>query len=122
MERFHEYDLEGKSFVEIDFSGLSDTDHFLVLNKEINQAIAKHPLKSVYTITNVANIRWFDQSIRSIVSDYMKNNEPYVKYGAVIGLDGVSRVIVNSIIKLTGRTNMFLAFSKEQAVEWLLKK
>ena len=122
MERYREYTLEGKSFVEIDFSGLMETDNFLDLAKKINQDISKYPKKSVYTITNIENIRWFEQSIRDIVVAYMKGNEPYVKYGAVIGLDGVSRLLVSSIIKMTGRKNMYLAFSKEQAIEWLLKQ
>ena len=122
MERYREFTQDGKTFIEIDFSGLTKTDEFIDLANTINQTIAKHPNHSVYTITNIKNIRWFDQSIRGIVSEYMKKNTPYVKYGAVIGLDGVSRLLVSSIIKITGRKNMTLAFSKEQAIEWLLKQ
>ena len=95
-------------------------DSFNDLTQVINESIAKHPPKSVYTITNIENIKWFDPLIKDAMASYMNNNSPYIKYGAVIGLDGVNRLIVNMVIKMTARKNMYLAFSRKQAIEWLL--
>jgi len=52
----------------------------------------------------------------------MAHNKPYVKYGAVIGVDGIKKIMVNAIFKLCGRDNMTFISSKDAAVKWLLKK
>jgi hypothetical protein len=53
---------------------------------------------------------------------YGKNNKPYVKKGVLIGLDGVKKMIVASIVKKAGRDEFHMAFTKEKAVEWILRQ
>ena len=121
MERVEEFVRNGKNFVYIDLSGLKENEDFLELNKQIESVIAKYPEKSLYTITNIENIR-FDSNSKKLIAKYMENNAPYVKYGIVIGLDGVKKMFVNAVAKLSGRTNMGFAFTKEGAIEWLLRQ
>jgi hypothetical protein len=80
----------------------------------------KHAEGSLYTITNIKGVN-FDTETKRIIADWMTFNRPYVKYGAVIGFDGIKRIIVNAIFKLCGRKNMAFVSDKEQAIEWLLK-
>ena len=116
-----EFTIDGKSFIYIDLSGVKTNDDFNERIKLIEPAITKYPENSLYTITNVENIR-FDSESKEIVAQYMKRNKPYVKFGAVIGLDGIKKIMINAIFALSGRRNMHFAFTKEKAIEWLLKK
>ena len=118
--RFDEFTLDGKNFMYIDFSDVKTNEEFLELIKKIKPAIAKHPPYSLLTITNIENVR-IDTESKELVAQYMEQNKPYIKYGAVFGLDGIKKIISNAIFKLSGRKNMFFAFTKEQAIELLLK-
>ena len=121
MERIEEFVLQRKSFMYIDLSNLMANDDFINVTQIVEPLIAKYPEHTLYTITNIENVR-FDSKSTDLVIKYMKNNKPYVKYGAVIGLDGIKKLMVSAIVKLSGRSNMHFAFTREQAVEWLLQQ
>ena len=120
MKRIEEFTQNGKNFVFIDFSGLASDEEFMELINSAAPAIAKYPVNSVYTITNITNLR-FDSHRKEIAIKYMAQNKPYVRRGAFIGLDGIKKMMIKAIMKLSGRTNMYFTFTKEQAVEWLLQ-
>ena len=120
MERIEEFVLEGKSFMYIDLSNLTANDEFLNQIALIEPLIAKYPENSLYTVTNIDNVR-FDTKSKDIVAQFMAHNKPYVNYGAIFGLDGIKKVMVTVIMKMSGRTNFHFAFSKEKAIEWLLQ-
>ncbi|MCL2480588.1 MAG: hypothetical protein FWF38_02640 [Spirochaetaceae bacterium] len=119
--RIEEFVRDGKSFIYIDFSNLKTNEEFIELLKVIEPAFAKYPKHSLYTITNIENVR-IDSESKKIIAQYLEHNKPYVKCGAVIGLDGIKKIIVTTALKLSGRDNIFFAFTKEQAVELLLQK
>ena len=121
MERIEEFTQDGKSFMYIDFSNMKSNDDFLKMTAVVEPLIAKYPKNSLYTITNIENIR-FDSESKGIIAKYLENNKPYVKYGAVIGLDGIKKVMVNITFKMSERRNMRFAFSRESAIEWLLQQ
>jgi len=119
--RTEEFTHNGKNFVYIDLSGIKVNEEFTEVIKGIKPVIARYPENSLYTITSIENIR-VDTEALDLIADYMKFNKPYVKYGAVIGLDGVKKLMLNLVFRLSGRDNMIAAFSREQAVELLSKK
>ena len=119
MERIEEFSSGGENFVYIDFSGYKSLDEFSALIEQIKPVIAKHPENSVNTITNIDSSR-FDTDIKDIFVTYMKHNKPYVKYGVVIGMDGIKKIMANAVIKICGRKNMSFTFTREQAIEWVL--
>ena len=121
MDRIEEFTVSGKNFMYIDFSDLKSNEDFLKLSTVIELLIAKYPANSLFTITNIENIR-FDTQSKEIIAKYMEHNKPYVKYGVVIGLDGIKKIMVNTVMAITGRKNMYFAFSREKAIEWLLKQ
>ena len=121
MERVEEFTREGKNFVYIDFSGLTLDQDFLEVIKVAEPTISKYPEHSVYTITNIANLK-FDSHTKEVAAVYTGHNKPYVKYGVIIGLDGIKKMMAHAVFKLSGRSNYTFAFSKEGAIEWLLKQ
>jgi len=121
MERVEEFTRDEKNFVYIDFSGLTLDSDYLEVVRIAEQTIAKHPLNSVYTITNIANLR-FDSHTKEFATQLTRNNKPYVKHGVIIGLDGIKKMMALAVMKTTGRSNFSFAFSKEGAIELLLQQ
>ncbi|MDR0516237.1 MAG: hypothetical protein LBH25_04255 [Fibromonadaceae bacterium] len=119
--RIEEFTKEGKNFIYLDLSEFKTNEEYREFVETANKHISKHAQNSLYTITNVKDVS-FDTETKSIIADWMDSNEPYVKYGAVIGFDGVKRIVVNAIFKLSDRKNMSFVPNKEQAIEWLLKQ
>ena len=95
------------------------TEEFVEQIRVIEPLIAKYPPSSLYTITNVQNIRT-NSKTKEFIADYMKHNKPYVKCGAVIGGDGIIKVMGNVLLTLSRRDNLVFAYTKEQAIELLL--
>jgi hypothetical protein len=119
MERIEEFTREGKNFMFIDLSGITTREEFIEMSDAVMAAIAKYPENSLYTITNIKGIR-FDSESKKRMETYMTHNKPYVKHGAVLGMNGVLKTMGNTMFKLIGRTNLRFMYSREQAVEWLL--
>ena len=119
--RIEEFTRDGKNFIYIDLSDLRTNEEFVKMTKVIEPAVAKYPPLSLYTITNVENVR-FDTTSKKFVARYMRHNKPYVKYGVVIGIDGILKIMSNMVLALSGRDNLDFAFTKEKAIELLLKK
>ena len=118
MKRVEEFYLDGKPFIYINLSGIKNNNDFVEALNAIMPEIAKYPENSLYTITDISDVR-LDSESKHIFTECMKHNSRYVKFGAVIGVDGIKKIIVNSALKLSERTNMHFAFSKEKAIEWL---
>ncbi|MDR1813063.1 MAG: hypothetical protein LBQ87_09585 [Candidatus Fibromonas sp.] len=120
-QRIEEFTQDEKKFIYLDLSELKSNDEFIAFTEAAKEAIAKYAEHSVLTITNIKDT-WFDSETKRIIAEWMKFNKPYVKYGTVMGFDGIKRMIVNAIFKLSGRTNMSFVSDREQAIEWLLKQ
>jgi len=121
MERIDEFVLEGKNFMYIDVSGSMANSELIKLVETVMQAIAKYPANSLYTIANIEDLK-VDSEVKNILAEFVGHNKLYVKYGAVIGIDGIKKTMARAMFKVSGRTNMHFAFSKEQAIEWLLQQ
>jgi hypothetical protein len=52
----------------------------------------------------------------------MAFNKPYVKCGAVIGMDGIKKMMIKTIMNVSRRPDLEFFFSKEEATEWILKQ
>ena len=119
--KIEEFTQEGKNFVYIDLANLKSVEQFHELGGQIKSVIRKYPENSVYTITNIDNMR-LDSEAKNIVAEYMSENKPFVRGGVFIGIDGVKKVMATEIFKMIGRKNMSFAFTKDQAIKWLLQQ
>ena len=121
-QRIEEFTLEGKNFIYYDLSEFKpNEDEFKVFTEAAKECITKYAEHSVLTIANIRDVK-FDSETKNIIVDWMRYNEPYVKFGTIIGIDGIKKIMANTILKLSGRKNMVFSSNKEQAIEFLLKK
>jgi hypothetical protein len=121
MEHVEEFSADGKNIIYIDFSNAVSEEDFNRVIEQARQVISKYAEKSVCTITNMENVR-FDSDIKDIFVKYVESNKPYVKYGAAIGMDGIKKKMIESILKLGDRPNFYFCFTKEEAVKWLCRQ
>ena len=121
MERVEEFSRDGKNFIYMDFSGFRTTDDYNRQIELIKTVISKHPWHSLYTIVNIENVR-FDSAIKEVLLKFIKYNRPYVKCAVITGIDGIKKMMVNTMVNLTGRKNVFFTFTKERAIELALQQ
>jgi len=119
--RIEEFVLYGLNFIYFDLSEFEENDQYKEFIEIAKKRIVKYAECSLFTITNIRKVK-FNSETKKIIAEWMAYNKPYVKYGAVIGFDGIKRIVVNAIFKMGGRKNMTFSASKEQATEWLLRQ
>ena len=115
------YDLtyKGKLIVCVDVTDLEiqRKSEFQSILAKAGEKIRKNSPKSQLIITNVKGTR-FDKEMAECMKDYAKGNNPYVKASAVVGLEGLQKIIFTAIRTFTGR-DFHIAESMEEAQEWL---
>ena len=121
MGRIEEFSQDGRNFMYLDASGFQTNDEFIQLIEDSKPLIRKYEGQTLYTITNIEGVR-FDTKTKELVAQWTEHNKPYVKYGAVVGMDGIKKIMVNAIFAISGRKNMSSASTKEEAIERLLKQ
>jgi hypothetical protein len=121
MERVEEFTQDGKNFIYFDLSSFKSNNEFTQFIEESKPMIKNYAEQSLYTITNIENIR-FDTKTKELIAKWTEHNKPYVKFGAIIGGDGIKKMMANMAFAISKRANMTFASSKEHAIEWLLQQ
>jgi len=80
--------------------------------------IAAQPKGSALTLTDVTATP-YDDSLIATVRETVALNAPYVKAGAVVGVTGLKKMVLNTMNLMTSRD--LRAFgSREEALAWLV--
>jgi len=119
MKRVYFIEYENKQILYIDFSNCIIEEVFGVI-EEVKEAISPQPAKSVLTLTNVAGAH-YDQRVIAGLKDLMIYNDPYVRKGAVVGMQQVERKAYDEIMYASKR--LLLAFNNVDAAKaWLIDR
>jgi hypothetical protein len=63
----------------------------------------------------------YNLEVTKALKEFAIGNKPFVKAGAVVGLDALKKIIYNSIMHVSGRN--LLAFDNiEKAKDWLVEQ
>ena len=117
MKRTEILQNNGKTTFYMDFSGLKNENDIAELIEEGKLFIRTQPPKSIFTLSNVDDMH-FNIPIKDLFTEFIKGNSTYVKAGAVIGVSGLIQIVLNGIMKVTGRN--FRSFGDiESAKNWL---
>ena len=120
MERIEEFTRDGKNFIYFDLSDLQKLDDFVQLMEVAKLIIAKYSELSVHTIINVKHTR-FDTSVKEVLVKWLEYNKPYVNNGVIVGINGIKKIMLDSILSMSGRMNMVCLPKKETAINWLMQ-
>jgi hypothetical protein len=117
--RIEQFEREGKKFIYYDLSYLKNNTQFREFIAYAKGVIQGYPKdNSLFSITNIEGVI-YDSETKTIIAEWMDFNRPHIRQGAVVGLDGIKRIMVNSILKMSGRNNMRFFRTRDEAVKWL---
>lgn len=110
---------KGTRILYIDFSHATP-EEFLQAIELAEKTIAEEPPRSVLTLTN-AEKAMHDRRVTERLKSYVEHNKPYVKAGAVVGLNELRKIVFNFLNKASGRS--LKAFDDlADAKNWLVRK
>lgn len=107
----------GKQIIYLDFSNLKKKEQIIDLEIEGGELIQDQKFNSALVLTNMENM-FFNNEIRTIFIKIARENSPYIKGAAVIGLYGLISLMYKGFLLATGR-NIKLFKSKEEALKYL---
>ena len=107
----------GKQVFYVDFRGIEMEDVADVM-AEAKEIIARQPFKSVRHLTDVTDTNFSKRTIQQF-KEYANHNTPYIYRSAAIGVTGIMVVLFNAVVKFSGRKNLMLKNSLEEAKAWL---
>ncbi len=101
-----------------DFTRLTSTSDALEVIQPAKKIIAGQSEHSVFTLTDIIGSD-YDRDVASALQDLAKHNKPYVIAGAAVGVSGLQKVVFRSILAFSGRKNIQLFDTREEALDWL---
>lgn len=102
MSRTQQITHQGKIIFQMDFSNLNNPKEIRATIEESVRFIRSQPNASALTLTKINGMH-FSNEIKDMFNDFIKGNKPFVKAGAVVGLNGLQRIVYNGLMKITGR-------------------
>jgi hypothetical protein len=118
-DRIEQFDFEGKQFIYYDLSHFKNNTQFEEFIECAKTVLRQRPAKgSLLSVTNIEGVI-SNTETKTILTEWMEFNRPYIKQGAVIGLDGIKRIMVNALWKMCGWSEMKFFRTRDEAVQWL---
>ena len=94
----------GVRILFLDYAGVSDTEAALRLIDETRRIVAgEAPRRSLLSLTHVRDSH-FDTTVLRAMRALAEHNAPYVKAGAVVGMNPLMKVAFSTVVHLTGRS------------------
>jgi hypothetical protein len=119
VKRIQVIDYKGKEIIYLDFSDCNVGEIFQVIEMA-EKIIRIQPLNSVLTLTNVSGTK-YNREVIQAMKEFVNDNKPFVKAGAVVGIDGLKRVVYDAITRFSGR-NLPAFDDNEKAKDWLVEQ
>ncbi len=116
MSRVQLLPCKGKTIILIDLSNTTPEEISHTLG-EATVIVAKQGPKNARVLTDVTNATYNPQ-VAQMIKQFTTNNTPYVRSSAVVGVDGVRFVLLQTVNMLT-RREIKIFPSREKAKEWL---
>jgi len=107
---------KGTTILFIDLARKSPSELLSAIS-EAKSVIAAQPPGSLLTLTDVEGSS-YNREVADELKAYVAHNKPFVRAGAVVGLNDLKRVIFNFLNRVTGRT--LKGFDRiDAAKDWL---
>ena len=119
MDRVKFVDHGGERILLLDFSGLLP-DELAPVVDEAKKVIHSQPEGSVLTLTKVDGAR-FNNATVSLLKEFAKSNEPYVRRAAIVGLQGLQKFVLDTVSRFTSR-EFYVCGSIDEAKDRLTAK
>jgi hypothetical protein len=120
MGRINVVEYKGKRILVQDFSGARAGEEFDRSIAEAKAFIASQPAKSILSLFD-ATKAIYNTAVLTVLKEFTKHNEPYMKASAVVGVEGILSIALLAVSTFSGRT--FKSFADRQsAMDWLAEQ
>ncbi|PIP13084.1 MAG: hypothetical protein COX48_05255 [bacterium (Candidatus Stahlbacteria) CG23_combo_of_CG06-09_8_20_14_all_34_7] len=117
MENIKIIEHKGKKIVFQSWRDIRDAEKNIAIIEETKQLIMKMPEKSVLLLTDATNAHYDINAIEHLKA-FSKDITPYIKASAVVGVSGIKRVILQTLIKISGR-DIKMCSDIDEALDYL---
>jgi len=111
-------DHKGKKILFVNFAGL-DAGEITPRIIEAQGIIMSQPPNSLLCLTDVSRMS-ISKAVIQLLKEYVAQNKPYIKRSVVVGVSGITNVLFQGVLKFSGRTDLVLKSSVEEAKDWLV--
>ena len=119
MKPFETISYKEKTIVIVDISNTKPGEAIIAL-REAQEQISKLPPKSALILTDATNAVYNGAS-SAAMKEFASKNTPFVKASAVVGADSFRAILLEAIRLLT-RRDIKACETREEAMEWLVKR
>ena len=108
---------KGIKILNLDLRNEQDIEKSATAFRTAQKLATSEPPKSVRLITDVTGAHYTSEGV-SVIKEFSSAVTPYMKGSAIVGVTGIKQIIVQSLVRLSGR-EMKLFKTREDALEWL---
>ncbi|MDQ2891404.1 MAG: hypothetical protein M3R65_12760 [Gemmatimonadota bacterium] len=102
----------------IDLTAFASPHEALEYIAEAGSRVATQPKNSVRCLVDVTGAR-FNGDVVQALKELAAHNRAYVMASAIVGVTGLQRVILDSVIKFSSRKNLKSIPTRDEAFAWL---
>jgi hypothetical protein len=113
-------DHRGKKIMLMDIAGQHDPDASIALGRRALEIITIQPPQSLLLLTDVSGAR-FNTAAAAFMKEYSSAITPHVRASVIVGVGGIMRVILQSLIRVSGR-EIHVCDTRQQALDWLVEQ
>ncbi|HEU4642720.1 MAG TPA: hypothetical protein VFS44_09710 [Gemmatimonadaceae bacterium] len=118
MDRIRFIEHRKRRILYYDFRDLLDPEQAILLLDRAEEIVRGEAPGSVLVLMSVRNLRFNSRSVARLRA-LVEHNRPYVRASAVVGMEGLHKLIYFGVVKLARRN--IPAFDDEGAAkEWLV--
>jgi hypothetical protein len=116
MERIQTITHKSKNIVLIDLSNLKPPETVQII-PSAKKTISTFTSKSALVLTDVTGAS-YNKDVAEAIKDFVSSNTPFIKASAVVGVEGVSYVLLQTVIFLSKR-ELKVFPTRQAAMDWL---
>jgi len=110
--------VTGRPALLMDFSGFSTAADALPHISAAREVVATQPARSLHGIVDVTGSKFNSQVVEAL-KELATHNAPFMIASGIVGVAGLQRVILDSVIAITGRSNLKAFPTRGEALTWL---
>jgi hypothetical protein len=118
MPDFKWIDYKGKRILVSDIASQS-TEELLDISSKLRKEIEKEPLGSVLSVCHVKGGK-INNEINKTLKDFVEQVDPYMKMTAIVGLEGLQQIVLNSVVMFSRTKKLAAKKSEAEALDFLV--
>jgi len=115
---FIENPATGRQALLMDFSGFTTASDALPFIHAARDVVGTQPARSLHGVVDVTGSK-FNTHVVEALKELAAHNAPFMIASGIVGVAGLQKVILDSVIAITGRSNLKAFPTRGDALSWL---